>query len=180
MNSNSNKSVAIVIAPQDFRDEEFKLPYQALNNNNIKTIIASTQITQAKGMLGYSVKTQCLIKDLQTDELMAIIVVGGMGSPTFLWNDEALLNLLKTMHLDKKLICAICLSTVCLANAGILSGISATVWPSEDAIKVLIDHGVKYEDKPLIHDHNFITANGPQSAQDFAELIVTQLTKVKV
>ena len=84
MNSTRNKSVAIVIAPQDFRDEEFKSPYQALNNNNIKTIIASTQITQAKGMLGYSVQTQCLIKDLQADELMAISVVGRMGSPTFL------------------------------------------------------------------------------------------------
>jgi hypothetical protein len=38
-----DKSVLMVIAPKNFRDEEFKEPYDLFTNSGIKVIVASLQ-----------------------------------------------------------------------------------------------------------------------------------------
>ncbi len=178
--NNRLPKIALVIAPEEFRDEEFKMPYQTLNDNGIATVIASTQTGKATGMLGYSVEATSLIKDLKASELDGIVIVGGMGSPKFLWDNKELHKLLNELNLSKKTISAICLSTVCLAKAGLLNNVKATVWPSDDAIGELKAAKAIYLDQNVVEDGNIVTANGPQSAQEFADVVLKHLNKVKV
>ena len=54
--------------------------------------------------------------------------------------------------------------------SGLLSKISATCW-SEDKNE-LIKLGVQYQDRNVVVDNNIITADGPRSAEQFAESVV--------
>ncbi len=51
-----DKKVLMIIAHENFRDEELLTPKQIFEKNGIKVTIASTDTTPAKGMLGAVVK----------------------------------------------------------------------------------------------------------------------------
>lgn len=46
------RSVLMIIAPKDFRDEEFKVPYDLLESLGYKVAIASLDTVKATGILG--------------------------------------------------------------------------------------------------------------------------------
>ena len=74
---------------------------------------------------------------------------------------------------QNKIIAAICIAPVTLANAGILNGKKATVFPSGK--NDLIRNGAKYTGDSVTVDGNIITANGPMAAEAFGKKIVEML-----
>jgi len=92
-------------------------------------------------MLGGEVQPDFAISDVNASEFDAVVVVGGSGSPKYLWDDTQLRNLVRDAYADGKVVAAICLSPVVLARAGILTGKSATVFPSTDAVAELTKGG---------------------------------------
>lgn len=172
--------VAIVIAPEQFRDEELFTPKEFLQEKGAHVTIASTKLEKATGMLGGSANPDVLIKDLEAEKLDAIVVVGGMGSPEFLWSNNELHQVLKEMASSNKVVSAICLSGAVLANAGVLNGKKATVWETEESKQALVKGGATYVANSTVQDGRIITANGPTAAQNFAMLVGHELAKVKV
>lgn len=172
--------VVMVIAPEQFRDEELLTPKRILAEQGASITVASTRQGEAKGMLGAVVTPDALVNSLKAQEYDAIIVVGGMGSPEHLWDDTHLHALLKTMSGQNKVISAICLSGAVLARAGLLNGKKATVWPMPESLKVLKDGKANYIEQPVVQDGRIITANGPEAAQDFGNAIARELSKIKV
>ena len=57
----SGKKVLMIIAHQDFRDEEFKEPYSLFTDEGASVVIASTDTGEAQGMLGMKVKPDILV-----------------------------------------------------------------------------------------------------------------------
>ncbi len=161
-----SKTVAIVIAHNNFRDEEFSVPYNYLLKHGINVVIASSDTTIAKGMLGMEVKPQMFIKDLVVDSLNGLIIPGGSGA-TVLWEDTVLINLVKEFYKRDIPIGALCLSPVLLAKAGILKNKRATVFPSVSYI--LKEYRVFYIDTSVVVSDNIVTASGPQYAYKFAK-----------
>ncbi|MBU1153352.1 DJ-1/PfpI family protein [bacterium] len=102
----------------------------------------------------------------------AIVFVGGGGSSEY-WNNPAAHKIAKEMAVMGKVVGAICIAPVILANAGILNGKKATVFPSE--IERLKAKGAIYTCAGVEIDGRIITANGPQSAALFGEAIVAAL-----
>ncbi|MBX9668796.1 MAG: DJ-1/PfpI family protein [Candidatus Obscuribacterales bacterium] len=172
--------VALVIAPSAFRDEELFVPKELLEQAGATTVIASTNLGEATGMLGGKAQVEKEIANLKSEELDALIVVGGMGSPEFLWNEKGLHELLEKLSKDGKVVGAICLSGAVLANAGLLSGKKATVWACPESLEALEKGKATFVDKPVVQDGKFITANGPDAANEFGESIIAELSKVKV
>lgn len=173
-------NVALVIACDQFRDEELFTPKETLEKAGAKTRIACSRLETSNGMLGKSATPEVLIKDLNSDSLDAVVVVGGMGSPEYLWNDSELHRLIKEMSSKNKVVAAICLSGAVLANAGVLKGKKATVYETPESRKSLEEGGADFTGEPVVQDGKIITANGPEAAQSFADLIVNELAKVKV
>ncbi|MGH9554013.1 MAG: DJ-1/PfpI family protein [Terriglobales bacterium] len=173
-------TVLMVIAPDQFRDEELFTPEKILTENGATVRIASTKLGEAKGMLGGTAKPELTIADAKAHEYDAVVVVGGMGSPDYLWDDAKLHALIRELHKENKVIAAICLSGAVLANAGVLNGKRATVWPMPESLAALKEGKAQYVEQPVVHDGKTITANGPEAAHEFAELIVSELSKVKV
>jgi protease I len=175
----AGSKILMVIAPDQFRDEELLTPKQVLSDAGAEVTVASTKMGEAKGMLGASVSPDIILADAHAKDYHAVIVVGGMGSPQYLWHDQRLHALVKEMNRDGKVVAAICLSGAALANAGVLAGKRATVWSMPESIKALKDGKAQYVEEPVVQDGKIITADGPSAAQQFAETIVAELSKVK-
>lgn len=168
------KSVLMVIAPQDFRDEEFKEPYELLTNSGIKVVVASTDTSPSKGMLGAIVKPQMILSQVNPDSFKALIIVGGTGCKV-LWDDTLLHRIIQRFEQKQKTIAAICIAPVVLARAGVLKNKKATVYPGvSDEIK---PYCAEYTAKDVEISANIITAAGPQVAKDFAKAILEAISK---
>lgn len=174
----AGKKILMVIAPSEFRDEELLTPKEILEASGAVIDVASTQLGEAKGMLGFKVSPNLTLKDADHHNYQGVVVVGGMGSPTYLWNDSHLHEIINQLNQSGHVVSAICLSGAVLAKAGVLKDKKATVWPDETAIKTLTDAGANYIKEHVVGDGNIITADGPEAAKQFGELIVERLSRV--
>ncbi|MBI4041206.1 MAG: DJ-1/PfpI family protein [Deltaproteobacteria bacterium] len=168
------KKVLMVIAPKDFRDEEFEEPYTILKEHNVAVTVASTTPQPAKGMLGLIVKPDKALKDVNMKNYDALVFVGGSGAKTY-FDDATCHTLAKTASEQKKLVSAICIAPSILANAGLLKDKTVTCWESE--AQNMKSKGAHYTGKPVEEDGLTITGVGPQAAKEFGEAILRNLTK---
>jgi protease I len=168
------QSVLMIIAPKNFRDEEFKEPYDLFTSTGIEVTVASTDTHPAQGMLGMVVKPDITLERVNPHEYDALIIVGGSGC-TDLWDDTTLHTIVQTFNRSKKTIAAICLAPVVLGKAGILKDITATVYPT--AKDELGACGAHYIDSDVEVDGNIITCSGPQAAKDFATAILRAVSQ---
>lgn len=175
----TGKRILMVIAPDEFRDEELLTPKEILEAAGAQIDVASTRMGEAKGMLGCKFSPQLVIAEANADNYQAVIVVGGMGSPAHLWNDTSLHNIISRLNNAGHVVAAICLSGAVLAKSGVLKSKKATVWPDETAIKVLQEGQANYLKESVVADGNIITADGPEAAKKFAEQIVEALSRVR-
>ncbi|MEO2117513.1 MAG: DJ-1/PfpI/YhbO family deglycase/protease [Methanocaldococcus sp.] len=165
--SMENKKVLMVIAPKDFRDEELFEPMAVFESNGLKVDVVSTKKGECVGMLGNKITVEKTIYEVNPDDYVAIVIVGGVGSKEYLWNNTKLIELVKEFYNKNKVVSAICLSPVVLAKAGILKGKKATVYPAPEAIEELKKAGAIYEDRGVVVDGNVVTAKSPDYARVF-------------
>jgi len=164
--------VVMIIAEDNFRDEELFVTKEILEEKGAEVVVASTSLAPVKGMLGGVCKPDILVKDIRIDDFEAIIFVGGIGASQY-WNDKVAHKLVKDAIRKGKIVAAICIAPVTLAKAGVLKGKKATVWPSEAGI--LKKEGAIYTGKSVEKDGCVITANGPQAARAFGETLASAL-----
>jgi protease I len=161
-------NVLLVIPPERFRDEELFETKAALQRAGHRCSIASTKTGVCAGSRGGAATAKiklCNVKDTQFD---AIVFVGGGGSK-LLFNDRGALALARSGCEKGKVIAAICLAPVILANAGVLKGRRATVAGTE--AKTISKQGAIYTGPGVMVDGNIVTANAPKASRAFGEEI---------
>ena len=171
------KKIVFVVAPNEYRDEELDVPLKMVEEAGAVTSIASPKTGRCQGMLGGQVEAKLATSALHASEWDAAVVVGGMGSPEYLWTDKPLLDFLAKLDKAGKPIGGICLSGAVLANAGVLKGRVATVWPEPKAIDALVAGGARYEKAPVQVDGTIVTGEGPHAAEPFAEKLLEVLAR---
>jgi protease I len=166
-----NKKVLMVIAPVDFRDEEYFETRKILEDVGNKITVVNSTGQPSKSMFGKVVKPDKTFYDINPKDFDAIIFVGGSGTAVYFSNQQAL-NLAKEFSDSGKIVAAICMAPSILANAGILNGKKATAFPSE---KDNINAVGTYTGKLVEQDGKIITGNGPQAAKEFGKKIAEAL-----
>lgn len=166
------KSVLMIIASNNFRDEEYLHPREVLENEGAKITIASSTKKEATGMLGTKVVPDILIDEVNIDDYDAVIFVGGSGANEY-WENEKAHEIAKKAYEKSKVIGAICIAPVTLARAGLLKGKKATVYPSE--IENIKKEGAIYTGNSVEVDGKIVTGNGPTAAKEFGEKIAELL-----
>jgi protease I len=173
------KTVALIIAEQAFRDEEYQKPKEILEREGIKVLTACTTLLKAFGKLGMEVKPDILVKDLRNQELDALIFIGGGGSSQY-FNDATAHETAHYFNKPGKIIGAICIAPVILANAGLLKGRKATVFPDgKDSLQAggAIYTGNLVEiDNSAPNQAQVITGCGPEAASEFGEALAKLLS----
>lgn len=174
------RKILMIIAPEQFRDEELFVPRTAFQKGEGWTVdTVSTRIGNANGMMG-AIEKVTLDLDHATAKAQkngydAVVVVGGMGSIEYLWDNEQIHHILQMLAHKNRVVSAICLSGVVLAKAGVLDDKNATVWDMPESLEAYQAHGVHYTGEPVTIDGCFITANGPDAAADFAAAIIEKV-----
>ncbi len=166
---NQFKKVLLIIAPENFRDEELFETKKVLDAAGIKTEVASTKIGIIKGMLGGSQEVKKTILDISIVDYSAIVFVGGAGASVY-FDDPIALAIAEEAVRQNKLIAAICIAPSILANAGILRDKKATSFLSEK--DNLTKKGAEFTGDSVTIDNRIITASGPEAARDFGWKIV--------
>lgn len=170
-------NILMVIAPDQFRDEELNHPRQVFTNAGAKVTLVSTRTGLAVGMLGHKEEVDKTLDDVAGENFDAVVVVGGGGSTQYLWDNARLHDILRRHHQMGKVVAAICLSGAVLAKIGLLKGVEATVWKSDESMKVYAECHVKYQDKPVVRSGKIVTANGPAAARDFGHTILAAIAE---
>ena len=166
------KTVVLIIAEKTFRDEEYQVPKDILSKAEVNVITASTTIGEAVGKLGLKVKPDILINQIDVDKLDALIFIGGGGAEQY-FHDPLAHRLAKDAIEKEKILGAICIAPVILANAGLLKGKKATVFPSgADSVK---KGGGVYTGGDVEIDGKLITGCGPEAAEKFGTELVKML-----
>jgi protease I len=174
MKGTKTKKAAMIIASNNFRDEELFETKRQLEEANITTVIASTKKSLIKGILGGKAKAEILVDEINVDDYDAIIFVGGSGARQYFENHTAL-NIARQAKEKGKILGAICIAPTILSNAGILNGVRVTSYPSEE--NRLKKAGAKYTGTNVEQDGLIITGKGPQSATQFGITIAEALAK---
>jgi protease I len=170
----AGKSILMVIAPNNFRDEEFKEPHSLFIEEGATVTVASTDTAEAEGMLGMKVKPDKLLEEIEPLDFDAIVLVGGSGSPV-LWDNEILHSYIKKLHENDKIVAAICLSPVAVVNTGLLDNKKATCFKTPEVQQIFDKHNVTLTGEKVEVTDNIITANGPPAAREYGETIVKLL-----
>ncbi len=166
--------ILMIIAPEDFRDEELLVPKRIFEEAGYDVVIASRERRECRGMLGAVVMPDITIGQVDPEEYVAVVMVGGVGAREY-FDDAYVQDLLNRFYDMGKVVSAICLAPVTLARAGLLEGKKATVWRSEG--KSLEKAGALYTGEAVAQDGRLITGAGPFAAEEFARSILHELER---
>jgi protease I len=167
--------VVIAIAPEKYRDEELAEPIAALTKAGIVFDIASTRTGICTGMLGRKTIAGLSFDGIDPKNYSGLIIIGGSGCQTHLWEDDLLVRLAIFFHETGKVVGAICLAPVIFARAGILKQNKATVYESPVSAMEMKKGKAVLVSRPVVIDNGIVTANGPLAAKDFGAAIVKEL-----
>lgn len=165
-------NVLMVIAPENFRDEELFHTKEELEKAGANVTVASRGMDTCTGMLGGTATPDISLREVNADDYDAVIFVGGRGSEVY-FNNPVAVQLARDAYAAGKVVAAICIAPSILANAGLLRGKKATAFLSQQ--NNLIAKGADFTDESVIVDGKIITADGPGSAREFGKTIARTL-----
>ncbi len=172
-----NKKIAYLVAFRDFKDEEYFTPVKILKEGGVEVETYSDKEGLAIGESGGEVMVKNIDK-LSVSKKNAVVLAGGPGALKHL-NNEEVHNLLQKAEKEEKIIAAICISPLILAEAGVLKNKKATVWTSnlnKKPKRQLEEKRAEFVSQPVVKDGRIITADGPGAAKQFGRKILDSLS----
>lgn len=173
----AGKKIVMIAAHRDFRDEEYFVPREILENAGIEVKTASDQKGTALGADGGEVEVDLLVSEINPADFDGVVFIGGPGCLKYLDNENSY-KVAREAFSQNRVLAAICISPVILAKAGLFEGKRVTVWSSpmdKSQIKILKENKAIYRSDDVAADGRIITASGPQAAKKFGEAIVSLL-----
>lgn len=167
-----NKQIAILIEDM-FNVFEFWYPYYRLKEEGAEVVVVGSGRTDVfTGKPGTECKADVRAGDVRTADFDGIVIPGGYA-PDMMRRYPAMVNLVKEMNQEGKLVAAICHAGWMLASADILRGRKVT---SFFAIKDdLIHAGADWVDQSVVLDGNLITSRTPDDLPVFMKAIIAYL-----
>jgi protease I len=162
----------MIIAPENFRDEELFDTVGELEKRGVGVVVASTRRGVCVGSRGGSAESELSLDEVVVEDYDAVVFVGGDGAEIFFDNDKALSIAVKAGALGK-VVGAICLAPVILAKAGIVKGKVVSVWEGASADVERL--GAKYTSEKVFADGRIVTGSGPSASRAFGRKIAELL-----
>ncbi len=166
------KRALLVVAPDRFRDEELFDTMAVLEASGVEVSIASSASGTVKGILGGNAIPNVRLAAAHAADYDAVVFIGGPGAAAY-FDDKVALNLARDAYDFRKIVGAICIAPSILANAGMLHGVNATSYPSQQ--QNLRAKGAIFSNRDVISDGRIVTANGPQAAKEFGRKLAEML-----
>ena len=166
------KKIAMLIAFQGFRDEEYIEPKKILEAAGHKVTTVSTAKGEARGKFRLTAQVDATVDEIAAADYDALTLVGGPGALEHL-DTPRVHELFRNAEALGRVIGSICISPVVLAHAGLLKGKKVTCWP--DGAAEVEKGGGMYTGSDLEIDGKLITANGPLPAKKYGQALAEAL-----
>ena len=165
------KKRAVIITGPGFQDEEVIYPYYRLLEEGYQTDVATKDGAVVYGKYGVPARATMSVSDLNADNFDMVILPGGFEAPDRVRLLPEVLEFLREMDKQKKLVAAICHGPWIMISAGITKGRKMTAFWSIEAD--MINSGADYQHKiPVVIDGNFITSPHYNNNGDFMKAVV--------
>lgn len=167
------KKVLFIIANIGFQDHEFGVPYEAVTSAGYHADVASGRGGKCRGAFMHSVDDTLKLSEVQAQDYDLLVYAGGGGAYDQYYLDPTYLALASQANA----VAAICIAPSLLSDAGIYQGKQVT--GRDDGMGTQITYlqrnGAIFLDQPVVRDGQYITANGPEAAEEFAQKILELL-----
>lgn len=172
---------AVIITAEGFEDEEVIYPVIRLKEAGFDVHIATKKKKLVNGRLNFPLELivryyGTLVDSLSLDpkNYDLVLIPGGFEAPDRVRQIPQVLEFVKKMYKQKKIVSAFCHGPWVLISAGILKGKKATCYPG--IIDDLKNAGAIYIDKPAVVDGNIITARHPRDVGDLMKAILVKFS----
>lgn len=166
------KRSIVILVEKFYEDLELWYPKIYFEAKGFKVALAGPERKTYHGKNGYPVEPTLTFEELKTENFYAVIIPGGFA-PDYLRRSAKVLDFVRKMHAENKIVAAICHAGWVLISAKIIKGKKVTGF---SAIKDdLLNAGVKFEDKPVVVDGRLVTSRSPADLPFFLEEIEKQL-----
>lgn len=163
---------AIVLLGKGFEEVEALTVVDVLRRGGIHCITCSINgEDEVLGSHSIHVKANNILEKVDVDKYDALVIPGGMPGAANLRDSERVIELVKKLNNENKLVAAICAGPIVLGRAGILNGKKVTSYPGYEG--ELGD--VEYCEEIVVQDDNIITSRGPATAMYFSFKILENL-----
>lgn len=162
---------AVIITAQGFQDEEFIYPFYRLREAGFHVDVATKDKAPAFGKYGVPARPTIGTEELRPDNYELVLLPGGFEAPDRVRLLPEVLEFLRQMDQQKKLIAAICHGPWVLISAGITKGRAMTAyWSIEADVR---NSGADYRHKvPVVVDRNLITSPHYNNNEDFMKAVI--------
>jgi len=162
---------AVIITAPGFQDEEFVYPYYRLKEAGYEVEVATKDGQIVYGKYGVPARATMSTIDLHSDKFDLVVLPGGFEAPDRVRLLPEVLEFIRKMNANKKLIAAICHGPWVLISAGVTKGRKMTAYWSIEAD--LRNSGAIYQHKvPVVIDGNIITAPHYDNNSDFMSAVI--------
>src|SRR5208283_1314712 len=150
----------VVLLADGFEEVEAMAIIDILRRADITVVIAGLHAGPVESARHVRVIPDTVIDTIRADNFDMLVLPGGQPGADNLNADERVKNLLREFRDKGKMTGAICAAPYVLANAGVLDGRQATVYPTfENRLG-----NAKYLDKDVVADGPVLTSKGPGTA----------------
>ena len=168
---------AVVITAEGFEDEEVIYPVIRLREAGFKVDIATKDAKPVNGRLNFPLElivryygTLVDAKSLNPNSYDLVLIPGGFEAPDRMRQVPEILEFVRQMHKQKKVVAAFCHGPWVLISAGIVKDKKIAGYIGiKDDIK---NAGAKYTDQPAVIDGNIITARHPRDVMALMKAIL--------
>lgn len=156
-----------------YEDMEFWYPYYRMKEEQADVVVIGPEIASYKGKKGMPANSDRSIHDVDASDYDALIIPGGY-SPDHMRRRPEMVEFVKEMNAQNKIIAAICHAPWLLVSAGIIKGKKATSFFSiKDDI---VNAGANWVDEEVVKDGNIITSRKPDDLPAFCKAIINSLS----
>lgn len=163
----------LIFVDDGYEDVEFWYPKIRLMEEGAEITVAGKQEAVYLSKHGYEARVDIKASEVKPEEFDAVVIPGGVRCPDRLRRHREVLDIVKKMDEDGKVIASICHGPWVLISAGVVKGREATSYFSirDD----MVNAGVNYKDQSVVVDGNLVTSRRPDDLPDFCKAIINLL-----
>jgi len=195
----TGKNILIIIPKDYYDEEELEITYEVLKSEDANIIIASGKMKEAVGMkTGRRMPDRLIVDSMEgitgdsyvtggtgTRQVKAVfqgvVVVGGSGARSYLWEDRIVRLLLTDRYKSEFVVAAIGQGIGCLAEANLVEALEVPVNEStakKPFLKILEKGKALLSDQDLIIYERLVIGKDSSTAKAFAEAVVDEVEKI--
>ncbi|HEY4695449.1 MAG TPA: type 1 glutamine amidotransferase domain-containing protein [Candidatus Hydromicrobium sp.] len=160
----------LLLIENEYRDEEAIYPYYRFKEAGYEVkVVGPEKGKEYRGKYGTFLKSDLSASEANPDDATAIIIPGG-NAPDKMRIKKDMVDLVKKIHLQQKVVGAICHGGWMLVEADIIKGKKVTGYIS--IATDLKNAGGEYLDKEVVVDGNIVTSRNPGDLPAFCKSIL--------